>query len=358
MAGHTGKSRSLRNFLFSSVTREFLIFLFFLVISAIFWLLMTLNETYEREYRIAVRVTGVPKNVVLTSDETDTIRITLKDKGLILMGYVYGEGLHPVSVDFTTYAGDKGHGSVPSADIMKMLTDQVAASTKIVSAKPDALEFSFNYGESKRVAVRWQGEVTPEHLYFIAHTEYSPDSVTVYAPQEKLDSMTTVYTEKLNISNFRDSLSVDCQIAKMTDVKVVPSRVNVTFFTDLLTEESVGDIPIEGINMPEGKVLRTFPSKVAVKFVTGISQFKSLNTNDFKVVADYNDIAGGNSDKCPLVLQSVPRGISRPTLSIEAVDYLIEDIQSDTTVTPTPEEAIALERHQATAMTEETGIKQ
>ena len=37
-----------RNLLFSMFNKEFLIFLFFLLLSGAFWLVMTLNETYER----------------------------------------------------------------------------------------------------------------------------------------------------------------------------------------------------------------------------------------------------------------------------------------------------------------------
>ena len=51
-------------------------FLFFLALSGIFWLQTTLNEVYEREFAIPVSVTGMPKNAVLTSDETDTVRIS------------------------------------------------------------------------------------------------------------------------------------------------------------------------------------------------------------------------------------------------------------------------------------------
>ena len=38
--------RFVRNFLLGKTNREFLVFVFFLVISSIFWLLTTLNETY------------------------------------------------------------------------------------------------------------------------------------------------------------------------------------------------------------------------------------------------------------------------------------------------------------------------
>ena len=70
---------TVRNFLFSNRNREFLIFLFFLALSGIFWLLMTLNETYEKEIVVPIRITNIPTDVMLTSEETDTVRVTIRD---------------------------------------------------------------------------------------------------------------------------------------------------------------------------------------------------------------------------------------------------------------------------------------
>ena len=69
--------RFIKNFLFSIVNREFLIFLFFLVVSGTFWLLMALNETVEREFEVPVSLVGVPKDVVITTDIQDTLKVTL-----------------------------------------------------------------------------------------------------------------------------------------------------------------------------------------------------------------------------------------------------------------------------------------
>lgn len=315
----------VRNFLFSTVNKEFLIFLFFLALSGVFWLMMTLNETYEKEMRIPVHIVNVPQNVVLTSDSVDTVKVSLSDKGFVLLGYMYGDGLRPLKVNFKNYMRSTGTGSVTAAELQRMMYQQLSASTKITSTKPDRLEYFFNYGLHKRVPLRWSGRVIPEHLYFISHTEYETDSVDIYASQEKLDSINIVYTEPLNYANFRDTLSVRCNLQKMRGVKSVPDNVKITFYTDVLTEASIKDIPIQGINMPEGKVLRTVPSKVTIKFVAGVSLYRTLSAKDFTVVADYKDIASHPSDKCTLHIKKVPQGISRATLDIKQVDYLIEE---------------------------------
>ena len=315
----------ISDFVFSNANRDFLVFLFFLGLSGIFWLSLTLNDTYEREFSIPVSVVDIPKNAVLTSDEVDTIKMTIRDKGIILVAYQYGDYLKRLRIPFKNYTRNNGSGSVPAAELQKLVYQQLVSSSKITACKPDKLEFFYNYGTNKKVPVRWSGRVIPEELYFISRVDYLPDSVTVYASDEKLDSINMVYTETLNYANFRDTLTITCQLAKLKGVKVVPDKVKINFFTDVLTEENIEGVPIQGINLPEGKVLRTFPAKVTVSFVTGVSVFRNLRPEDFTIVADYNEIKRHPSEKCRITLKNVPPGISRARLDVTLVDYLIEN---------------------------------
>ena len=315
----------ISDFVFSNTNRDFLVFLFFLGLSGIFWLSLTLNDTYEREFSIPVSVVDIPKNAVLTSDEVDTVKMTIRDKGIILVAYQYGDYLKRLRIPFKNYTRNNGSGSVPAAELQKLVYQQLVSSSKITACKPDKLEFFYNYGTNKKVPVRWSGRVIPEELYFISRVDYLPDSVTVYASDEKLDSINMVYTETLNYANFRDTLTISCNLAKIKGVKIVPEKVKINFYTDVLTEENIEDVPIQGINLPDGKALRTFPAKVTVSFVTGVNVFRNLTPDDFTVVADYNEIKRHPSEKCRITLKNVPQGISRARLDVTLVDYLIEN---------------------------------
>ena len=315
----------ISDFVFSNANRDFLVFLFFLGLSGIFWLSLTLNDTYEREFSIPVSVVDIPKNAVLTSDEVDTIKMTIRDKGIILVAYQYGDYLKRLRIPFKNYTRNNGSGSVPAAELQKLVYQQLVSSSKITACKPDKLEFFYNYGTNKKVPVRWSGRVIPEELYFISRVDYLPDSVTVYASDEKLDSINMVYTETLNYANFRDTLTISCNLAKIKGVKIVPEKVKINFYTDVLTEETIEGVPIQGINLPDGKALRTFPAKVTVSFVTGVNVFRNLTPDDFTVVADYNEIKRHPSEKCRITLKNVPQGISRARLDVTLVDYLIEN---------------------------------
>ena len=315
----------IRDFLFSKANKEFLIFLFFLVLSGAFWLFMTLNETYEKEFTIPVTITNIPKNVVLTCEETDTVKMTIRDKGITLATYMYGKGLKNLSVNFKQFAHPDGRGIIPVLELQKLMYQQLATGSKITAVKPDKMEFFYNFGDNKRIPVRWSGRVIPEELYFISRVQYWPDSIDVYASKEKLDSIRVAYTEPLNYVNFRDTLMVNAQLAKVKGVKMVPDVIKIGFFTDVLTEESIDGIPVYGINMPEGKTLRTFPAKVKVSFVTGVSVYSQLKSEDFTVVADYKELSKNPSEKCKIYLIKSPAGISRAHLDITEVDYLIEE---------------------------------
>jgi len=321
--------RAVREFLFTKTSKELLLFLFFLVLSGIFWLSLTLNETYEHEFSVPFSVIGVPKNAVLTSDEVDTIRVTIRDKGIVLVAYQYGDALRRIEMPFRNYTHNNGTGLISASEIQKRIYQRLVNSSRITAIKPEKMEFYYNYGTKKQVPIRWSGRVIPEELYFISRVSYEPDSVTIYASQEKLDSINMVYTEQLNYANFRDTLTVDCNLAKLKGVKTVPDRVRVSFFTDVLTEERISNIPIVGINMPEGKVLRTFPAKTSVSFVAGVSIYRNLKPEDFTVIVDYDEIRRNPSEKCRIYLKKVPNGISRAKLETTMVDYLIESQEQE-----------------------------
>lgn len=317
--------QAIRNFLFSKANREFLIFLFFLALSGVFWLLTTLNETYEQEVVVPIHITNVPTDIMLTNDDAETVKAVIRDRGIVLLAYIYGEDLKHVEVDFNNYNQGDGIGILSTNDLSKVIQQHLSGSSKVVSVKPEKLKYYYNSGTFKKVPVHWTGRVTPDLLCFISDSRCSPDSVTVYATQEQLDSIYFVNTEPLNYVGFRDTLTVDCRLRKYEGVKIVPDQVTATFYTDMLTEGSTKNIPIQGVNVPKGKVLRTFPAKVEVKYVIGVNAYKDIKPSDFSVLVDYDSLRNNPSEKCSLILDEVPRGVTRAVLVTKQVDYLIED---------------------------------
>lgn len=319
--------RWIRNFLLMMFNREFLIFLFFLALSGAFWLMLTLNENYEREVSVPVVITNVPRNAIITGTSVDTVRFTVRDKGYMIGAYVYGKTVRQITVDFAASSHADGTGRVSYAELVRKISALIYKSSKLVSVKPSSISFTYNYGQHKKLPVHILGSVRAAGSYYLSEAHFSPEVVSVYGSKHLLDSLSCVYTERLNISNITDTTRIEVGLRPIKGAKIVPSKVSLTLYPDVLIESPI-DVQITAVNMPDGKVLRTFPQHVTVIAVCGSSQVRHLkrkgSDKDFLVVADYNDIMRNPSDKCKLVLRRMPGYVKSARLETSAVDYLIE----------------------------------
>ena len=303
--------------------RSLLTFMVFLVLSGLFWLSTAMNEYYDCEVAVPVCVENIPKDVIITSDVADTLRISIRDKGYAVMQYLYGGKIRPINISVPSVSKQSERYVISSAELLRVVRKQMYASTTIASVKPDRIEVDYCHGTAKKVSVRLDGDIVPASDHYLSLVQITPEKVTVYSSKEKLDSITHVVTERLRVHGFDDAVSRYVNLKQVKGARITPQRVRVDLCPDVLTEGSV-EVPITIVNMPEDINVRTFPSRVKVRFSVGASQYKNVNAGQFRVELDYNDIRP-NGDKCPLHLALQPKGLANASLEFAEVDYLIEN---------------------------------
>lgn len=318
----------IKDFLLGKKNREFLIFLFFFALSAVFWLLQTLNETFETEIVVPLKLENLPNNLIITSDLPEELRVTVQDKGSILMKYLYGQQLTPVTVDYKNYqfGGLAGRVQIQDADVHRAIALQLFSSTKILSVKPDTLEFFYNRGLKKKVPVRIDGVVEAAPQYYLRHVVPKPDSVVVFAPSSILDTLSAAYSQSFYQTGLTESKRLTVPVRSIRGAKFIPNTLDIHVDVDLYTEKTV-EVPIEGVNFPGDKGLRTFPSKVSVTFKVGTKSYKSITADDFVLVISYEELMNNTSSKIPLHLKSIPEGVSSVRIHPSEVDYLVEQTE-------------------------------
>lgn len=317
--------RKTRDFLLSDKCRETLVFLFFVFISFGFWLLQTLDNVYQTEFKVPLRLKNIPKDVILTSDLPDEVKVRVEDRGTVLLNYMLGRTFFPISFDFKDYQHGGSHVRISSLELQKRIASQLNVSTKLISVRPDTIDFIFTRGKAKKIPVQLNADcnISPTRQYYISSVKLTPDSVIAYAPQEILDTLRTAYTMPFTATNFTDTLEKRISITKITGVKCVPSYADVCILTDMYSEKNV-EVPVIGINFPAGKVLRTFPSKVEVTFQVGLKHFKEIKSSDFFIGVTYEDVLNTKGDKLELNVKSAPEVVNHIRISPASVDYLIE----------------------------------
>ncbi len=308
--------------------RQTFIFLFFLVLSTTFWGLQALNETYEQEFEVRIEMRNVPSNVVITTDLPEYVRVTLRDKGSVLLTYRYTRRFKPVVVDFNTYSNNTGHVSIQGSELSRQIVTQLLASTQMLSFKPDVLEFYYNYGQCKRVPVVVQGDIRAGRLYSLASIGLAYDSVTVYAAKEQLDTITAAYTRTLNLRNLTDTTRLKVPFAQVRGAKFEPAAVDLTFCIDRMVEKNV-QVPVQQVNFPASKQLRTFPATVNVTFQVGMGLYRSITSENFVLVVNYEDLLKNRTNLCHLSLKTIPTGVSHVRIQPQDVEYIIEEIADE-----------------------------
>lgn len=305
--------------------KQFLIFLFFLALSSVFWIFQTLNETYEEDFQVPLELRNVPSNVVITTDLPENLHILLRDKGSQLLAYRYTRQFKPVVVDYNTYSNPSGHVSILGNELQRQIAAQLLPGTQMLGLKPDTLDFYYNFGQFKRVPIRPLGEVRAGRLYSLAKTVYSEDSVTVYASREQLDTITAAYLQPFNLRNLTDTTHVKSNFVKVKGAKFVPAQIGVTFCIDRLVEKTI-QVPVQQVNFPASKQLRTFPATVKVTFQVGMGLYRKITSENFVLVVNYEDLLKNKSTRCHLSLKTIPEGVSHVRISPQDVEYVIEEI--------------------------------
>lgn len=320
--------KQTKDFLLSAKSREFFVFLCFFFIAAGFWLLQTLNNDYETEFSIPVRLRNIPENVVITSEPVSEVRVRVRDKGTVLLNYMLGKNFYPVILDFKNYINMGNHVQVQTSQVQKWITGQLNASTALLSMKPDTLEYYYSTGVSKMIPVKLCGNVSAGEQYYLPDTLFTPDSVRVYAPSDALDTMKVAYTLPLNLDNITDTLEREVTLSAPKGAKYIPASVKLTLPVDMYTEKTV-EVPLRGVNFPADKVLRAFPSKIKISFQVGMGRFRQITADDFHLVVSYEELVRLGSEKYTVKLRTLPEGVSHVRFNPEQVDFLIEQIPAD-----------------------------
>lgn len=255
--------RKIRVALLSSKARETLVFLFFLAISYGFWLLQTLNESFDIRLQVPLQLTEVPENVVITTPLPSQISVSVHDRGTALVRYLRRRELKPVELDFSAY--DNGASSarvqIPLAEIQRAVQNQLEATSHIQAIHPDTIEYYFNRGLAYRLPVRVCGKVTTTPQNYLVGMRPEPDTVTVYAPTQVLDTMRAAYVS-VSMAQLTENTTVQATPRQMKGVRYEPSSIHVTALVDYYTEKTV-EVPIIGLNFPGDKVAAHSPARLA-----------------------------------------------------------------------------------------------
>jgi hypothetical protein len=133
---------------FKQINRNILIFLFFLLLSFIFWYLNSLSKEIDTALRYPVTYTNFPGGDSSSGNLPPKLDLMLKGHGYSILRLKLTGNRNPVVIDFSeinftkiTEEDDK-KSYIIMAPLITTFNSQLMSECKITSVKPDTLFFS------------------------------------------------------------------------------------------------------------------------------------------------------------------------------------------------------------------------
>lgn len=310
----------------SGRTKQVLLYLLFVLISAFMWCFMTLNKDVQKDVTFNFEIVDVPKGVTLIDDLPPTVTITVRDQGTAFLRYELGP-MPTIKVKFQDYLE-----KIDNKDYFRMSANQIRNAAKallnteatVTGVSPENIKLKYTTLPGRKLPIRWDLDIEPDFQY-VQNGEiiHSQDSVTVYSDNETLAELNEVYTYHVTVHDLKQTLRREVTIAPIQGAKVVPRSVYVTIpIEQLMVKRETVKIQVR--NQPEDVHIDLFPSVVNVSYLVPQSMY--AQDNRVTAVVDFNAI-DFRSKKVAVEVGEAPVRFQNVRLSLDSVEYFYEKLK-------------------------------
>lgn len=302
--------------------RNTLLFLLFLILAAIFWMMLFFQNDIEATYKIPVKYSNVPNDVVFDHPLPQDIEIRVGDKGSEIFRYTFLLR-DSLDIDVQKYHNERVN-NLQGTELMQLIRQKLFKSSTLTAYYPSHISLDVSKLHQKTLQVVFDGEIATGRSNLIAD-EYTiePKTVIAYGSKTQLEEIENAPTEYSLFNNLKATSLFQVNIKPVEGVKFVPKAVDIYIPINEYTERKF-EIPVTVINVPGGIDVKFFPSSTDVSFSVTLEDYKRISQDDFAIVLDYNSFYKNENGRVELSLTTEPESIRNAKLSTQSVEFLLE----------------------------------
>ena len=296
-------------------------FLFFFALSFLFWIITKLSNTYSSSIEFKVNYVDTPDLIVLDQDTGVKIKADITASGFELLIYHFIKNELNVSIENADFSG-----KIAKIDLLSQkfsLQKQLYQNARLSRVFPAHLTFSYSELKRTKIAV-----IPPEKINFkpgyaqAGEWIIQPDSVWVYGPSQKVNTLGGVFIEPLSEKNVDDDINEMVKLLPVDQIKYETTSVLIKTSVRRFTEKSL-DAFINIKNLPDSLAIKLFPQSLKVTFLVLIDKAESISSSDFKFSCDFDQSQTTDKNSLDVFLETEPKGVSNVRWKPLKVDFLI-----------------------------------
>lgn len=319
----------IKNYIKKYSPAERRVFFICLGLSAFFWLLKKMSDSYRTTWPVSIEVNHPPE-IDLVTPIPGNITADLEGDGWDLMLASLGRS----ALDVQFEKQEEGILNISKYLITKELEKQLL-NKKIFIDKLSTEGFSLQLDslERKKVVLLPNYSVQPADQFRLKYPpKLTPDSAWVTGPHVLVDTINFLVTNKVVYYDLKESKQELVSFLKSEQVHIEPASIMMDIEVEAETEKTMY-VPLKVVNAPVDSSsvdsLVVYPSRVNLAFVLGLSEYNLINEEDFEVVIDLDGMKK-ESDKttAPILLKHIPEGIENVNISPKSARFFY--IKKDT----------------------------
>ena len=271
--------------------RSILTFLVFLAISTGAWFLVKLSENYTTQTVFRLQFAEVPADQWIPSKD-HLVKMSLNIDGFHTLRYKMirePKRMVTIALSEVPYRQEDGNTySFSSQYVAEKVADMLDISPSDITMNDSKIYFDMDWLKSKVVPVVLRSDIKTQRQYDLYGIPVlDPSSVTIYGPQEVIDTVRSVRTELVSRANvsesFSETVNLDLSGGKIhSNTKAVRATVNVEKYTEMDVE-----VPIR---VADSLRMRFFPETMTVKCLVAMKDYASVVPDDFSVTVDVRQL--------------------------------------------------------------------
>ena len=286
------------------------------VIAFVFWFFIKSEDTYTVNLDIPLVARNLQEQKTYKEEVPESIFATLKGTGrsfiwLRVFNNFYGDDFKAV-IDLSSITDEYNFelDSYYKENPEKIVLPSSLDLQFVEVLNPRNVQIKLQRYMVKKVPIESQILVSTEPGYIALDEHFSPDSISIGGPEEAVNQIDFVYTEKDTLINLVASVNGDWSILNPNKlVSFDPKKVNALIDVQPISETIITGIPVELINKPNDVNVFVNPATVSLTIVGGLNQITNILPEDIDVIIDFD-------------LWNSEKQFYSPTIKLP--DYLIE----------------------------------
>lgn len=302
---------------------KILTFIFFLLLSTIFWFILVLRQTFESTIQVPITYINVPDSVLIKNPLPATINVSVSDKGIDLLRAYLANKKSPLEIDVRGYINSK-NTLISDDQLVQLIKTKFEKTTTLLRYSPSRISLDYSVLRSKKVPVIFDGEITTKANYLLdGDIEVKPDSVIAYSSKEILNKFNVAFTANKKFEGLSSNTVINIRMKSEKNIRFEPEIVQVKIPVAEFTQKQV-TVPITCLNLPVGTNVVFFPSSATISFAVALSDFNKITADDFSLDLDYQDLVQTKGGVIRLRLTGSPSYIQNISIKPESSEFIIE----------------------------------